>query len=139
MLSMKAKYALKALMALAQQHPKMLASKTIAKTTAVPQRFLDNILQELRQNGVVDSKRGVFGGYFLVKPAAQMMLGDLIRLIDGPLAPVRCASVTAYQKCDDCPDETACQIRKTMMEVRNAIANVLDGKSIADLAQLNIV
>lgn len=134
MLSMKAKYALRALMVLARNEKKMLASKVIAKEADVPQKFLDNILQDLRHEGVVDSKRGIFGGYFLAKPAKAIKVGDLIRLTDGPLAPIRCASVTAYQKCDDCHDEKTCEIRKTMVEVRNAIANVLDHKSLSDLA-----
>jgi Rrf2 family protein len=134
MLSMKAKYALRALMVMAKNEKKMLASKTIAQAADVPQKFLDNILQELRHQGLVDSKRGIFGGYFLAKPSSEIMVGDLIRTIDGPLAPIRCASVTAYQRCDDCPDENTCAIRKTMVEVRNAIANVLDGKSIRDLS-----
>ena len=139
MLSMKAKYALRALMVMAQNEKKMLASKSIASLAAIPQKFLDNILQELRHYGVVNSKRGIFGGYFLVKSASEIMVGDLIRAIDGPLAPIRCASVTAYKKCDDCLDETTCEIRKTMMEVRNAISNVLDTKSIRDLIGLGIV
>ncbi len=136
---MKAKYALRALMVMARNEKKMLASKSIAQAADVPQKFLDNILQQLRHQGLVDSKRGIFGGYFLAKPSSEIMVGDLIRMIDGPLAPIRCASVTAYQKCDDCPDENACEIRKTMVEVRNAIANVLDGKSIRDLTGLGIV
>lgn len=134
MLSMKAKYAIRALSVLAQHAPKMMASKAIAKEADVPQKFLDNILQELRHHGVVDSKRGIFGGYFLAQPASAISVGNLIRIMDGPLAPIRCASVTAYQKCDDCIDENTCAIRKTMVEVRNAIANVLDNKSLAELA-----
>ncbi len=133
MLSMKAKYAIRALMVLARNEKKMLASKTIAKEADVPQKFLENILQEMRHQGLVDSKRGIFGGYFLVKPSSDISVGNLIRMIDGPLAPIRCASLTAYQKCDDCVDEKKCEIRKTMVEVRNAIANVLDNKSIKDL------
>ncbi len=133
MLSMKAKYALRALMVMAKNEKKMYASKTIASIADVPHKFLDNILQELRHQGLVDSKRGIFGGYFLKKNASQIMVGDLIRNIDGPLAPIRCASVTSYQRCDDCPDERACEIRKTMVEVRNAISKVLDNKSIYDL------
>lgn len=139
MLSMKAKYAIRALMVMARNEKKMLASKSIAQTADVPQKFLDNILQELRHQGLVDSKRGIFGGYFLAKPSSEIMVGNLIRMMDGPLAPIRCASVTAYQKCDDCVDEKTCEIRKTMVEVRDAIANVLDGKSIRDLAGLGIV
>ena len=133
MLSMKAKYALRALMVMARNEKKMLAAKTIAKEADIPQKFLENILQELRHHGFVDSKRGIFGGYFLVKPATQISVGDLIRTVDGPLAPIRCASVTAYQKCDDCLDETTCAIRKTMLEVRNAISDVLDNKSLREM------
>jgi Rrf2 family protein len=136
---MKAKYALRALMVMARNEKKMLASKSIAATADVPQKFLDNILQALRNQGFVESKRGIFGGYFLAKPASEIMVGDVIRLLDGPLAPIRCASVTAYQKCDDCPDENACEIRKTMVEVRNAIAHVLDRKSIRDLTGMGVV
>ena len=135
MLSMKAKYALRALMVMAQNEKKMLAAKTIAKEADIPQKFLENILQELRQNGIVDSKRGIFGGYFLVRPASEISIGDLIRILDGPLAPIRCASVNAYQKCDDCADEETCEIRHTMMEVRNAIANVLDKKSLLEMME----
>lgn len=130
---MKAKYALRALMVMAKNEKKMLAAKTIAKEADIPQKFLENILQELRHHGIVDSKRGIFGGYFLVKPAAEISVGDLIRMLDGPLAPIRCASLTAYQKCDDCADENTCEIRHTMMEVRNAISNVLDTKSLLEM------
>lgn len=133
MLSMKSKYAIRALMVLAKNGKKMLASKTIAKEADIPQKFLENILQELRHHGIVDSKRGIFGGYFLSQPATEITVGNLIRMMDGPLAPIRCASVTAYQRCDDCVDENTCEIRKTMMEVRNAIADVLDNKTLSDM------
>lgn len=135
MLSMKAKYAIRALMVMANNDKKMLASKTIAQEADVPQKFLENILQELRHNGYVDSKRGIFGGYFLAMPAGDIFVGNIIRIIDGPLAPIRCASVTAYQKCDDCVDEKKCEIRRVMVEVRNAIAGVLDKKSIKQLVK----
>jgi Rrf2 family protein len=131
MLSMKAKYAIRALSILAQNEKKMLQSKVIAKAADVPQKFLEAIL--LQMKGFVDSKRGIFGGYFLAKPAKEITLGTLIRLIDGPLAPTRCASISAYQKCDDCVDEATCQIRKAMIEVRDAIAGVLDNKTINQL------
>ena len=135
MLSMKAKYAIRALTVMAKNEKKMLSSKSIAKEADVPQKFLDTILQDLRHQGLVDSKRGIFGGYFLIKQAAKIMVGDVIRIMDGPLAPIRCASVTAYEKCDDCVDETSCQIRKEMIEVRNSIAGVLDKKSIKEMVK----
>ena len=133
MLSMKAKYALKALIHMAQSNAPTLPSKQIAEAENIPQKFLDNILQELRQNGIVDSKRGIFGGYFLRKDPKDIFLGDIIRIIDGPLAPIRCASLTAYQKCDDCVDEAGCHLRRLMLDVRNAMSAVLDGRCLADL------
>ena len=133
MLSMKAKYALKALIHMAQSESPTLPSKAIAEAQEIPQKFLDNILQELRQNGIVDSKRGIFGGYFLARSPKDIFLGDIIRVIDGPLAPIRCASLTAYQKCDDCRDEAACQLRHLMLDVRNAMSGILDGRCLADM------
>jgi Rrf2 family protein len=137
MLSMKAKYALRALMVLARHEKKTVQIKTIAKEADAPLKFLEAILVELKNNGLVNSKRGIFGGYFLNRAAGEIKVGDLIRLVDGPLAPIRCASVTAYQKCDDCTDEATCTIRKVMIEVRNAIANVLDNKSLAEMMALS--
>lgn len=134
MLSMKAKYAMRALIVLAKSKKDMTQSKVIAKEAGVPIKFLENILQELKRNHLVDSKRGVFGGYYLARPAKDITVAELIRVIDGPLAPVRCASLTAYQKCDDCRDEKTCQIRKTMKKVRDAMADVLDNTTILDMA-----
>ena len=133
MLSMKAKYALKALIHMANHDSDAVRSRQIAEAENIPQKFLDNILQELRMNGIVDARRGIFGGYFLAKPASEIRLGDIIRIIDGPLAPIRCASLTAYQKCDDCIDEAACQLRHLMLDVRNSMSAILDGRCLQDL------
>ena len=133
MLSMKAKYAIRALTVLARNESKMLQTKTIAKEADVPQKFLEAILLELKNHGIVGSKRGIFGGYFLARSITEITVGNIIRQIDGPLAPIRCASVTAYQKCDDCVDEVTCTIRKTMVDVRNAISGVLDNKTLKEL------
>jgi Rrf2 family protein len=133
MLSMKAKYGIRALMVLAKNEKKMLQIKTIAAEADVPQKFLEAILLELKNHGFVGSKRGIFGGYFLSRPISEITVGSIIRLIDGPLAPIRCASVTAYQRCDDCHDEVTCAIRKTMVDVRNAISGVLDNKTLKEL------
>jgi Rrf2 family protein len=130
---MKAKYALRALMVLARGDRRMIQIKTIAKEADVPQKFLETILLEMKNQNIVDSKRGIFGGYFLSKPAESVMIGTLIRAIDGPLAPIRCASVSHYRKCEDCVDESTCEIRKLMREVRDAISNVLDKTSLADM------
>ena len=134
MLSMKAKYAIRALMVLARSNTKMLPTKIIATDADVPQKFLEAILLELKHHGIVDSKRGIFGGYFLTKAPQEITIGNLVRFLDGPLAPIRCASLTAYQKCDDCVDEKTCEIRKVMLVVRNAIADVLDNKTLENMA-----
>jgi Rrf2 family protein len=135
MLSMKAKYAIRALLVMAKSSGGVLQSKAIAEEADVPAKFLENILQELRHHGMVESRRGILGGYLLAKPPAEIMVGTLVRILDGPLAPIRCASITAYEKCDDCADENTCAIRKTMLEVRNAIADVLDHKSLAQMME----
>jgi Rrf2 family protein len=136
MLSMKAKYAIRALMVLAKNEGKTLQSKTIAKEADAPLKFLEAILLELRHFGLVESKRGIFGGYFLAVPAGNIMLGDVIRRIDGMLAPIRCASVNNYQRCDDCTDVDSCTIRHLMVDVRNAIAGVLDKRTLAEMVKL---
>jgi Rrf2 family protein len=133
MLSMKAKYAMRALMVLARHDRRMLQIKAIAKEADVPQKFLETILLELKNQNYVDSKRGIFGGYFLAQSADAIMIGNLIRIVDGPLAPIRCASVSHYRKCEDCTDEATCEIRKLMREVRDAISGVLDHTSLADM------
>ncbi len=135
MLSMKAKYAIRALMVLTAHPGKTMQSKAIAKEADAPLKFLEAILLDLKKQGLVESKRGIFGGYYLCRPASEIMLGGVIRQIDGMLAPIPCASVTAYQKCEDCVDEDTCAIRHAMVEVRNAISEVLDRKTLADMVK----
>jgi len=137
MLSMKAKYALRALIVLSTNEKKMMQSKTIAQQADVPAKFLETILAEMKSSGFIDSKRGIFGGYFLIKPAFDIRIGDVIRTLDGTLAPLRCASTTEYQPCDDCSDEETCVIRKMMIDVRNAISDVLDQRTLADMLMLS--
>ena len=105
----------------------------IAKQERIPKKFLDAILLELKNAGLLYSKKGKGGGYWLAKPADKIMLSSVIRVLDGPLAPIACASRTAYRPCADCQDVTACEIRALMQEVRDAMAKVLDGTSLADL------
>jgi Rrf2 family protein len=136
MLSMKAKYALRAMMVLARNEKKLMQTKAIAKEADVPHKFLEAILSDLKNHGVVSSKRGMMGGYNLSKPADVITIGDVIRIMDGPLAPIRCASVTAYQPCEDCPDEARCAIRSVMKDVRIAISGVLDQRTIKDMLSL---
>ena len=99
--------------------------RELAHKENIPIKFLEAILLDLNKAGYLSSKRGKGGGYSLKKPANKIIIGDVVRLIDGPLAPIRCASVTAYKKCS-CPDEAHCGLRLLMVDVRNAIANILD-------------
>ena len=104
MLTNKAKYGLRAMCALAHSDGVRLQARSIAAQAKVPEKFLESILVDLRRAGFVDSRRGSHGGHALARPAGEIMVGDLIRAIDGPLAPVRCASMTAYEPCADCAD-----------------------------------
>lgn len=132
MLSQKCKYALQALMALAKEaNGKLLLVSEIAEQENLPKKFLEAILLELNRNGLVRSRRGRGGGYALAKPADLITFGQIIRIMDGPLAPLACVSVNYYRRCDECKDEQACEIRRVMRRVRDAVANELDGTSLA--------
>lgn len=140
MLSQKAKYALKALLALAKAPDgTLLQAGEMAERENIPKKFLDLILLELRKHQLVGSVRGKRGGYALGKPAEAIMIGDIIRVIDGPLAPIACASVTAYRRCHDCPNEKACMIRHMMRDVRDAASGILDRMSLAEAAEAGLI
>ncbi|WP_067223527.1 RrF2 family transcriptional regulator [Stappia indica] len=131
MLSMKGKYGLKAMCHLAGLPAgEMAQSSEIAEANAISKKFLDTILADLRNAGFVHARKGRAGGYCLARPGEDIMVGHVLRVLDGPLAPIPCASRTAYHRCSDCPDETACSVRLTMLEVREAIASILDTRSI---------
>lgn len=133
MLTKKGKYGLKALIHLAQMPVGQLAFvNDIAVANNIPKKFLDAILGELRNAGFVISRKGKDGGYRLAKPATEIKVGHVIRVLDGPLAPVACASRTQYQRCDDC-DEPTCQVRHIMLQVRQAMSDVLDQRSLASM------
>lgn len=135
MLTQKAKYALRSLAVLAAADQRVpLPIHEIADRAHAPQKFLEAILLELRRHGVLVSTRGKLGGYVLARPAAELRVGDVIRMVDGPLAPIPCASLTAYRPCADCPDPETCSIRLIMRQVRDATAGILDNTSIADIA-----
>jgi Rrf2 family protein len=104
----------------------------IAAEANVPRKFLELILADLRDARLVDSFRGKLGGYVLARPAHLISLGDIIRVIEGPLALVPCVSRTAYRRCTDCKSEADCAIRHAMMRVRDETARILDGTSLAD-------
>lgn len=135
MLSAKAKYGLKAMLHLAESDGQCgISGADIASTQNIPKKFLDAIMLELKNDGLVLSKKGKGGGYTLARPAAKIMVGQIVRLLDGPLAPVPCVSQTAYRPCLDCADEKACQIRRVMQRVRDATAEILDNTSLLDMA-----
>jgi Rrf2 family protein len=134
MLTMKGKYGLKALVHLARLPPdEMALSVDIADANSISKKFLDAILADLRQAGFVFARKGRGGGYRLARRPEDIRVGHVLRVLDGPLAPIHCASRTAYQRCDDCADETVCAVRLTMLEVREAITAVLDGKTLAEM------
>ena len=135
MLTNKAKYGLRAMCALHGSDSRWLQARAIAARANVPEKFLEAILVELRRAGFVESRRGHLGGHALAKPAAEIMVGDLIRAIDGPLAPVRCASNSAYEPCADCIDPEHCAVRALMRETREALSGVLDQHSLLTLSQ----
>jgi len=133
-LSRKARYALRALYALAADEtrgPVLIAD--LAGRENIPRKFLEAILLELKNAGVLKSKKGKGGGYALARPADQITIGQIVRTIDGPLAPVPCASERAFVRCDECVDETTCGTRQVMKKVRDAIAAILDGTTLADV------
>jgi Rrf2 family protein len=134
MLSAKAKYGLKAALYLALHEGEggILVSD-IATSQRIPKKFLDAILLELKNNGLLSSKKGKGGGYMLAKPAAKVTVGEIIRILDGPIAPVACVSQTAYRPCLDCQDEEACLVRGVMQKVRDATALILDNTSLRDM------
>ena len=135
MLTNKGKYGLKAMTHLAAFPPgQMVPVMEIAQTQQIPKKFLDAILGELRNAGFVLSKMGKGGGYTLAREAADIRVGDIIRAIDGPLAPLPCASRTRYRKCVDCHDEAACAVRLMMLEAQQALSSVLDHRTLADMA-----
>ena len=135
MLTRKAKYALRTLACLAREpQGGWLSVAAIASQEQLPRKFLERILLDLNRSGFVISRKGREGGYTLAAPATTLLVADVVRRMDGPLAPVPCVSRTAYRRCTDCGDEATCCIRPVMKRVRDAIAGVLEHTSIADLA-----
>ncbi|MBI1981302.1 MAG: Rrf2 family transcriptional regulator [Methylocystis sp.] len=137
MLTKKAKYGLKAMVHLAGVQPGATALVAdIAASNNIPKKFLDAILGELRNAGFVHSKKGKGGGYMLARPPEDIGVGNIVRALDGPLAPIQCASKTVYRRCDDCADETHCAVRLVMLRAREAIAEVLDKTSLEQMRRL---
>src|SRR5271155_2097867 len=137
-LSKKGEYAIRALVEIGfaanLKTNSLIQISTVAQRTNIPEKFLEQILLALRNGGVLKSKRGVEGGYSLAKAPEEITLGEVIRLLDGPLAPIPCVSKTAYEKCS-CPDEESCGLRLAMKQVRDAIAEILDNYKLSRVIQ----
>jgi len=138
-LSKRGEYGLRAMIYLANQiepdKPSPLAQiKDISREENIPIKFLEQILLTLKNAGLLQSKMGFGGGYYLAKSPAEINLGHIVRVLDGPLAPIRCVSQMAYEPCD-CPDEATCGLRMVMGDVRNAIANILDNTTLVDVSE----
>jgi Rrf2 family protein len=138
MLTAKGKYGLKAMVHLsALADGETAQSVDIAEANNIPKKFLDAILGDLRNAGMVHAKKGPGGGYMLARPPGEIKVGHVIRTLDGPLAPIACASRTAYQPCDDCDDVKGCAVRLTMAKVRDAAADILDRLTLADMLAID--
>jgi Rrf2 family protein len=135
MLTKKAKYALRALSALARSGSAYVQARDIARDAHVPEKFLETILVELRNASLLESKRGARGGHRLARAAEQISIGEIVRTIDGPIAPLPCASHTRYRPCDDCVDPPNCALRLLMVDVRSAVSEVVDTRTLRDLAE----
>jgi len=134
MISQKAKYALRALIALARSEDpnEVLLISEIAEQQRIPKKFLEQILLDLKHHGIVVSRRGKSGGYMLLKEPADITFGEVLRIIDGPIAPLPCLSRMAYRRCEDCRSEETCETRRVFARVADATREVLDGTTIAD-------
>jgi Rrf2 family protein len=137
LISKKSKYALKALEILAENYSanKPLLISEIAKQGKLPKKFLELILLELKNKGLLASRKGKGGGYLLAQSPAQIKIGPVLRIIEGPLAPLPCLSRTAYRKCDECEDEGACGIRAVMKDVYDAQIKILENVSVQEMIE----
>ncbi|HEY6431184.1 MAG TPA: Rrf2 family transcriptional regulator [Acetobacteraceae bacterium] len=137
MLSSRAKYALRACVYLATQDDseKWALTSEIAAAEDIPRKFLEAILVELRDSGILESRRGRYGGHRLARSPERIAAGELIRIVDGPLALAPCASKTQFGQCADCLDLRACALRSMLRKARDAVAGVLDDYSLAMLAR----
>jgi Rrf2 family protein len=138
-LSKRGEYGLRAMILLAEPSapgnaPSMMQIKDIALREQISAKFLEQILLALKNAGMLHSKMGIGGGYYLARPAREITLGQIFRVLDGPVAPVKCVSQMAYESCG-CPDEETCGLRLVMGDVRNAISDILDRTSLADVSK----
>jgi Rrf2 family protein len=139
-LSKRGEYALRALIDLglaAEQGRPLVRISELVEKEKLPAKFLEQIFIQLKEAGLIDARRGKTGGYFLAQPAKKIFIGSVVRLIDGPLAPIACVSQTAYERCS-CPDEEHCGLRMLMLDVRNAIADILDRYTLGDVVEITL-
>jgi Rrf2 family protein len=136
MLSLKTKYAIKALIALGEERARgggSLRIEEVAERGGTPKRFLEHILIDLRNGGYISSRRGRDGGYFLIKDPRSVAIGEVLRLVDGPIAPLPCLSRRAYRRCDDCENEDTCRLRRVFGELFAGYLLMLESLTLADL------
>lgn len=135
MIPKKSKYAILALKRLAKEYrdKKLLSVATIAEEENIPRKFLEAILLQLRNEGIVGSKMGPSGGYYLVKHPDEIVLSTILRLTGGPIALLPCVSLNFYERCEECPSEELCSLHDVMLEVREASIRILSKTSLADL------
>jgi Rrf2 family protein len=135
MLTKKAKYALKALTQLAHSAGQPRTTAELAEREAIPKKFLEAILRELVQHAIVRSRKGPGGGYELARAADTISIASVLRVMDGPIAPVACLSQTAYQRCAECKHESTCGIRLVLRDAHEATMRILESTTVADLAR----
>ena len=138
-LSKRGEYGLRAMISLAKNtrsgvQPSLMQIKDISEREKIPAKFLEQILLTLKNSGMLHSKMGVGGGYYLARDPQEIFLGQIIRVLDGPIAPIRCVSQLAYEPCD-CPDLDSCGLRLVMGDVRTAIVKILDNTSLTDVTR----
>ena len=134
MLSKKTKYGLKAITFIArQENTNPVPISVIATSENISHKFLESILLLLRKSGFLGSKKGKGGGYYLLKEPKDILMTDIIRVLEGPIAMVPCVSLNYYEKCEDCPNEDACSVHKLMIKVRDSTLNVLKNNTLADI------
>lgn len=133
MISKKTKYGLKALTHIARLEGEMVSIATISEKENIPHKFLESILLLLRKTGFLGSKKGKGGGYYLLKDAKEVYMVDVMRILEGPIAPVACVSLNYYEKCDDCENEATCSLNKLMIQVRDANLKVFRNTTLEDL------
>lgn len=134
MLSKKTKYGLKAMAYLARNADRFpILISEISQNEMIPQKFLEGILLDLKKYGLLASKKGKGGGYYLQKPASEITVASIIRVLDGPIALLPCVSLNYYQKCHDCKDEVTCTLNRVMVKVRDKTLKVLESQSLEDL------